>query len=321
MYPTEDSQFIYKGTNVASLSMVKEVKNLNQTRRETIQLPALMRDLYRRFGQKSSRASSTFIDKKYSDVFSKTQSDLGRTGIIRHRIHTGNTRPIKQPLRRLPEKMAVEAQTQIEDMLDKGIIQPSTSHNQVIHADRIRKIKSQTLPTEGETDMIDIHDNNEFIPISDIPQDEQEVEVRTNRYGREIRKPSHLTDYVCSIFRMAKTKQTARKHPDMFTPTPRELCRVCGKTFKKKEYMKQHMKRMHGHSNCCQVRRQSQEKEMIQTGDESDLDEEPDVSFELSEGADENLDSDSHVKTDENDNKDSNNDACTKKNDTKDEKY
>ncbi|KAL4220396.1 hypothetical protein ACF0H5_020799 [Mactra antiquata] len=83
--------------------------------------------------------------------------------------------------------------------------------------------------------------------------------------------------------------------------------------------MKQHMKRMHGYSNCCQVRRQSQEKEMIQTGDESDWDEEPDVSLELSEGADENLDSDSHVKTDENDNEDSNNNACIKKNDTKDE--
>ncbi|KAL4238616.1 hypothetical protein ACF0H5_003323 [Mactra antiquata] len=83
--------------------------------------------------------------------------------------------------------------------------------------------------------------------------------------------------------------------------------------------MKQHMKRMHGHSNCCQVRRQSHEKEMIQTREGSDWDEEPDVSFELSEGADENLDSDSHVKTDDNDNEDSNNDACNKKNDTNEE--
>lgn len=40
---------------------------------------------------------------KYSDIFYKSDTDLDRTGIIRHKIPTGDARPTKQPLRRVPE--------------------------------------------------------------------------------------------------------------------------------------------------------------------------------------------------------------------------
>ena len=54
---------------------------------------------------------------------------LGRTGIIKHKIPTGDALPIKQPLRRLPEHMHEEVNTQIDDMLQKDVIQPSSSHS------------------------------------------------------------------------------------------------------------------------------------------------------------------------------------------------
>ena len=77
-------------------------------------------------GKTQSRDVARLL-RKYSHIFSKTDDDIGRTGIIRHNIPTGDARPIKQPLRRLPENMAKEVNTQVNEMLNKGIIQPSTS--------------------------------------------------------------------------------------------------------------------------------------------------------------------------------------------------
>ena len=36
--------------------------------------------------------------RNYGDTFSSSDSDLGRTGIIKHRIPTRNAVPIKQPM-------------------------------------------------------------------------------------------------------------------------------------------------------------------------------------------------------------------------------
>ena len=52
---------------------------------------------------------------------------MGRTGIIRHKIPTGSARPIKRSFRRVPVHMEDEVDRQIEDMLQKGVKQPSKS--------------------------------------------------------------------------------------------------------------------------------------------------------------------------------------------------
>ena len=61
---------------------------------------------------------------KYSDVFDES---LGQTDVITHRIDTGDATPIKQSPRRLPYAFREEAKSQVRDMLDQGVIQPSTS--------------------------------------------------------------------------------------------------------------------------------------------------------------------------------------------------
>lgn len=63
--------------------------------------------------------------KKYGKTFSASENDLGRTGITKHKITTGNTPPVKQPMRRI--HMQDEVDRQIDEMLDNDIIQPSTS--------------------------------------------------------------------------------------------------------------------------------------------------------------------------------------------------
>ena len=53
--------------------------------------------------------------------------DLGRTGKVQHKIHTKTTHPVRQYARRLPPARQAAAQTQIRDMLDHKVIQPSES--------------------------------------------------------------------------------------------------------------------------------------------------------------------------------------------------
>ena len=65
--------------------------------------------------------------RKYQHIFAKDKHDLGRTNLIRHRINTGPSRPIRKPPRRLPlGKREIEHQ-EIRDMLDRDVIQPSVS--------------------------------------------------------------------------------------------------------------------------------------------------------------------------------------------------
>lgn len=62
-----------------------------------------------------------------ADIFAKNNTDLGRTDRVAHHIDTGDSRLIKQPPRRLPQTQMEEAEKQITDMMDHGIIEPSES--------------------------------------------------------------------------------------------------------------------------------------------------------------------------------------------------
>ena len=63
---------------------------------------------------------------KYSDVFAFDET-LSHTTITTHQINTGTSPPIKQAPRRLPYAHRDEAKRQIDDMLEQGVIRPSTS--------------------------------------------------------------------------------------------------------------------------------------------------------------------------------------------------
>ena len=75
----------------------------------------------------SQRKQVANLLRKYGEIFSSSDSDLGRTGIIKHRIPTGDAAPIKQPMRRVPVHMQDEVNKQLDMMLENDIIQPSTS--------------------------------------------------------------------------------------------------------------------------------------------------------------------------------------------------
>ena len=129
---TNEAQTISPGVQVATASPVSEVRKVNTSDNllKSESVPDHLQDLYKRTIHGLNKEQQKQVAKlltKYGDVFSKNDADLGRTGIIQHKIPTGQTQPIKQPPRRVPVNMNKEVDEQIQDMLDKDVIQPSKS--------------------------------------------------------------------------------------------------------------------------------------------------------------------------------------------------
>ena len=128
-----ESEKIYAGTHVANLSFVSSVSPMKckmEERDSSRQVPEHLRELYEKSIKGLSAEQCKQVAKlliKHESTFSENDADLGRTGIIRHRIPTGDAHPIKQSLRRLPVHMQGEADIQIKEMLQKDVIQKSTS--------------------------------------------------------------------------------------------------------------------------------------------------------------------------------------------------
>ena len=64
---------------------------------------------------------------QYRDVFVDTDGKLGRTGVVKHTIDTGDAKPVKQNPRRIPIHLKHEVENVMQDMIDKNLIEPSTS--------------------------------------------------------------------------------------------------------------------------------------------------------------------------------------------------
>lgn len=130
MNSTDEPQKLFKGTLLANLSPVEETKRVYSADTAPKCLPAHLNDMYERTVvgmQLTQRREVARILTKYASVFSETDDDIGRTGIIRHRINTGDATPVKQPIRRTPVHLTPEVDKQIDEMLNKNVIQPSTS--------------------------------------------------------------------------------------------------------------------------------------------------------------------------------------------------
>ncbi|XP_069106987.1 uncharacterized protein [Argopecten irradians] len=64
---------------------------------------------------------------EYQDTFSNSSNDLGLTTLVEHTINTGSSLPIRQYPRRIPIANRKEVEQEIEDMIEKGVIEKSDS--------------------------------------------------------------------------------------------------------------------------------------------------------------------------------------------------
>ena len=93
-------------------------------------LPEHLHDLFQRAtcelgGQDTAKLARALAD--YKDVFAKNDLDLGRFSAVKHRIATGDARPIRQPVRRTPLGFQAEEEGHLQKMLHAGIVEPSQS--------------------------------------------------------------------------------------------------------------------------------------------------------------------------------------------------
>ena len=65
--------------------------------------------------------------KEYSDVFAWTDDDMGFTDVVKHEITVTTDAPVAQPYRRIPPSVLGEVKQHLQDLLARGIIQPSAS--------------------------------------------------------------------------------------------------------------------------------------------------------------------------------------------------
>ncbi|CAG2204998.1 unnamed protein product [Mytilus edulis] len=64
---------------------------------------------------------------EYQDIFSSPDGKLGRTGIVKHSIDTGDAKPVRVPPRRIPLGQKQVIETEIDKMLKNDVIEPSNS--------------------------------------------------------------------------------------------------------------------------------------------------------------------------------------------------
>ena len=92
-----------KATDEAVQQLLSDVQGLNPS--EMKQLESLLRE--------------------FKDVVSVGEEDLGQTELVYHKIDTGDAPPIRQPARRLPFHQKEEVCQLLDNMLSRGIVEPS----------------------------------------------------------------------------------------------------------------------------------------------------------------------------------------------------
>ena len=142
---TSSHQTVHKGTTVAWCEPVCEVPDAGGgtvtvascqespgTREPdgSTKVPDFLNDLLHRSSphlDTRQQGEVAAILTEFADVFAASDEDLGKTGVVKHRIDTGNARPIRQPARRMPVHQKKEAEDEVQKMLRKDIIEPSSS--------------------------------------------------------------------------------------------------------------------------------------------------------------------------------------------------
>ena len=138
--PCSELTTVYKGTKIATFEEVSEIdasiaavrpsEQSSQHNKPPSDLSDTLWTIVSRSDTELDPNQQQQLHKlllQFHDVFATDQHDLGHTTAIQHQIDTGNSSPIRQHARRMPPVHRQEAKQLLQDMLNNGIIQPSSS--------------------------------------------------------------------------------------------------------------------------------------------------------------------------------------------------
>ncbi|VDI61375.1 Hypothetical predicted protein [Mytilus galloprovincialis] len=129
-------QIMQPFTHVATCELIDTGSVSNEPRSEKLrrlsssscdevnELPSLLQDLKLRSSELLNEGQIDQLEsllKRHIQTFSKNKDDLGRATAIKHKIDTGNAKPVKQPPRRLPLTKRDEVDKEIQRLLDDNV--------------------------------------------------------------------------------------------------------------------------------------------------------------------------------------------------------
>ncbi|CAG2203556.1 unnamed protein product [Mytilus edulis] len=113
--------------NVAGKGRDKRRQNIIDIHKDKnirIELQKLLRNCNGNLSQEQKRGVENLLNES-KDLFAASDRDLGRTNLVRYTITAENNAPVKQPPRRTPIHMREEVDMHINDMLERGVIEPA----------------------------------------------------------------------------------------------------------------------------------------------------------------------------------------------------
>ena len=125
-----DAELNSSGNLTGSPNLTKCGQLVNHIQTSTLpdHLQQLYLDTHSSVADEACRQRVADLLTKYQDVFSKGDSDTGRTHLAVHDIPLKpGTRPIKQPPRRQGAEKEAEITRQVEDLCKRGLIEPADS--------------------------------------------------------------------------------------------------------------------------------------------------------------------------------------------------
>ena len=121
---------IYQGTTLGQFTPVSELLlvELQQSPLPATYSPAIPADIDLAGSVLSPDQKRELLKllSEYRDLFATDNRSLGRTSVVKHTIHTDG-HPIRQPVRRQPRALQDAIDTEVQQMLQNGVIRPSFS--------------------------------------------------------------------------------------------------------------------------------------------------------------------------------------------------
>ena len=130
--PTDQPVTLHKGTQIATLDMVeaptdREVGKVQaHPEQGSVGKEEMLEQMVRLLERdltETQREQLLNLLKRYSDIFAENRQDVGRMDKVTHRISTGISPPIHQPVRRVPPAKREDTRKLLQGML----IRPSSS--------------------------------------------------------------------------------------------------------------------------------------------------------------------------------------------------
>ena len=122
---------VYNNQKVRVLQPLTDVDRactLEESDQDCSKDKSTLEEIVKQMTSRANDLSSTERDNLQSLLFEfegVISRDLGCTGVVKHKIDTGNATPIRQPARRLPFNQRGEVRNLVDQMLSRNIVEPA----------------------------------------------------------------------------------------------------------------------------------------------------------------------------------------------------